>query len=213
GGRRARLRVHAPPRRRRAVRPGQLLQHGRGRARGGRVGRVRAARAHLRSAGDGRGARHAPAVGGARLQADRLTVQNVHAMRPEVRAEYERLRGRIDGDAAFGVRFDRSFTELRDPLFALYGTDERFPAQWAALLDAIARTAAQRPEALRVLEHEREMTADWLHREQAVGYVAYTDRFGGTLQGVRERLGYLRELGVGHLPLMPVPHAPSAPCT
>jgi amylosucrase len=28
------------------------------------------------------------------------------------------------------------------------------------------------------------------------GYVAYVDRFAGTLAGVRERLPYLRELGV-----------------
>jgi len=138
-------------------------------------------------------------------------VQNVHAMRPEVRAEYEHARGRLDGDAAFGVRFERFFTELRDPLFALYGTDERFPAQWTALLDAIARTAAERPEELRVLDHEREITTDWLHREQAVGYVAYTDRFGGTLRGVRERLGYLRELGVGYLHLMPLLQARTEP--
>src|SRR6185312_14249975 len=54
-------------------------------------------------------------------------------------------------------------------------------------------------------------TADWLHREQAVGYVAYTDRFGGTLQGVRERLGYLRELGVGYLHLMPLLQARPEP--
>jgi amylosucrase len=138
-------------------------------------------------------------------------VQNVHAMRPEVRAEFERVRGRIGGDAAFAVRLERFFTELRDPLVALYGADERFPAQWTALLDAIAQTAAQRPEELRVLDHEREITTDWLHREQAVGYVAYTDRFAGTLPGVRERLGYLRELGVSYLHLMPLLQARPEP--
>jgi amylosucrase len=138
-------------------------------------------------------------------------VQNVHAMRPEVRADFERARERLDGDAAFAVRLERFFTELRDPLVALYGADERFPAQWAALLDAIARAAAERPPELRVLDHEREITPDWLHREQAVGYVAYADRFGGTLQGVRERLGYLRELGVGYLHLMPLLQARPEP--
>ena len=131
-------------------------------------------------------------------------MQNVHAMRPEVREEHRRAQARVGGDAAFRVRFERFFTELRDPLVALYGADERFPAQWAALLDAIARTAAERPEELRVLDHEREITADWLHREQAVGYVAYVDRFAGTLAGVRERLPYLRELGVSYLHLMPL---------
>ncbi len=138
-------------------------------------------------------------------------VQNVHAMRPEVRAEYERARARLGGDAAFAVRLERFFTELRDPLVAVYGADARFAAAWERLLAAIARTAAERPAELRVLDHEREITGDWLHREQAVGYVAYVDRFAGTLQGVRERLPYLRELGVTYLHLMPLLAARPAP--
>src|SRR5688500_18836260 len=57
-------------------------------------------------------------------------VQNVNAMRPEVRAEYESALGRVAGDGAFGRRLERFFTELRDPLVAVYGHDERFPAAW-----------------------------------------------------------------------------------
>ena len=138
-------------------------------------------------------------------------MQNVHAMRPEVRADHERALARVGGDAAFRVRFERWFTELRDPLFALYGADERFPAAWAALLDAIARAATERPAELRALDHEREITADWLQREQALGYVAYADRFAGTLDGVRARLPYLRELGITYLHLMPLLHARPEP--
>jgi amylosucrase len=131
-------------------------------------------------------------------------VQNVYAMRPEVRAEYAELRARLDGDAAFLTRLERFFTELRDPLVALYGDDPRFPEQFAALLDAIAAATRDRDAELRRLDHEREITPDWLQREQAVGYVCYVDRFAGTLAGVRERLPYLRELGVNYLHLMPL---------
>ncbi len=131
-------------------------------------------------------------------------MQNVHAMRPEVRARHAQALRRIDGDDAFLLRLERFFTELHDPLHAVYGGDPRFPAAWEALLDAIAATAAARDPDLRVLDHEREVTPDWLHREQAVGYVAYVDRFAGTLQGVRDRLGYLQELGVTYLHLMPL---------
>src|SRR3954470_18547173 len=132
-------------------------------------------------------------------------------MRPEVRADFARASGRVGGDAAFRVRLERYFTELRDPLVALYGSDERFPAALGRLLDAIAATAAGRSEELRELDHEREITPDWLQREQAVGYVAYADRFAGTLRGVRERLPYLRELGVNYLHLMPLLAARPAP--
>ena len=118
-----------------------------------------------------------------------------------------RVRGgarAADGDAAFLTRLERFFTELRDPLVALYGDDPRFPEQFAALLDAMAATARERDPELRRLDHEREITPDWLQREQAVGYVCYADRFAGTLAGVRERLPYLRELGVNYLHLMPL---------
>jgi amylosucrase len=131
-------------------------------------------------------------------------VQNVHAMREEVRADYSAALSVVDGDDAFSVRFERFFTELRDPLFGLYGTDPRFPAAWERLLRAIADTAASRSRELRMLDHEREVTPDWLQREQAVGYVTYVDRFAGTLSGLRERLPYLRELGVTYLHLMPL---------
>ena len=132
-------------------------------------------------------------------------------MRPEVRAEYERAREGLGGDAAFGLRLERFFTELRDPLVALYGEDPRFPAMWGRLLGALEATAAGRDPELRILDHERELTDDWLQREQAVGYVTYVDRFGGTLTGVRERLGYLRELGISYLHLMPLLRARPAP--
>ena len=138
-------------------------------------------------------------------------VQNVHAMRAEVRADYEAALALVSGDDAFAVRFERFFTELRDPLFALYGDDPRFAAAWERLLRAIAPTAAERSRELRMLDHEREITPDWLQREQAVGYVTYVDRFAGTLAGVREQLPYLRELGVTYLHLMPLLHARPAP--
>ena len=132
-------------------------------------------------------------------------------MRDEVRAEYELALAHVDGDAPFQARFARFFTELRDPLVAIYGDDPRFPAQWRALLDAMTRCAAVREPELRRLDHEREITPDWLQREQAVGYVTYVDRFAGTLSGVRERLGYLRELGVSYLHLMPLLQARPEP--
>ena len=133
-----------------------------------------------------------------------VAVQNVHVMRPDVRAEYERLGRPLESDDAFHTRLARFFTELRDPLVAVYGADPRLQPALAGLLEAMARTSSERAPELKTLDHEREITPDWLRREQALGYVAYTDRFAGTLQGVRERIGYLRELGVSYLHLMPL---------
>ena len=133
-------------------------------------------------------------------------------MRPDVRADYERALGRIAGDDAFAVRFERFFTELRDPLVAVYGGRRAVPrrVRRAARRARRRRRGARRRSCAR-LDHEREITPDWLHREQALGYVAYADRFAGTLGGVRERLPYLRELGVTYLHLMPLLHARPEP--
>jgi amylosucrase len=131
-------------------------------------------------------------------------VQNIHAMRPDVRAEFEAVREALGGGVGFQTRLERWFTELRDPLVALYGAHPGFAEQFRELLTAIAAAAAERPPELARLDHEREITADWLHREQAVGYVAYADRFAATLRGVREKLPYLRELGVTYLHLLPL---------
>jgi amylosucrase len=131
-------------------------------------------------------------------------MQNRFAMRPEVRAEFERAVGDLGGDGALQVRLERWFTELRDPLLALYGHDPRFEGQWQRLLSAIAATAAARAPELKLLDHEREITPDWLQREQMLGYVTYVDRFNHTLAGLRERLPYLQELGITYLHLMPL---------
>jgi amylosucrase len=138
-------------------------------------------------------------------------VQNVHAMRAEVRTEYLAVRAGLAGDTAFHNRLERFFTELRDPLVRLYGEDPRFVPQWEALLGSIAGAAMARAPELRALDHEREITTDWLQREQALGYVAYADRFAGNLAGVRRRVPYLRELGITYLHLMPLLQARPEP--
>src|SRR3954468_5776085 len=133
-------------------------------------------------------------------------------MTPDVRAAYERaLEDIAVPDPAFAVRFERWFGDVLGPLRAVYGNDERFADAFRALLRAVADAAAARPTELRALDHEREITPDWLPRERAIGYVAYVDRFAGTLAGVRERLPYLRELGAGYLHLMPLLRARPAP--
>lgn len=39
---------------------------------------------------------------------------------------------------------------------------------------------------------------------ELLGYMVYTEQFAGNLEGVREHLEYLRELGVNYLHLMPL---------
>ena len=85
----------------------------------------------------GRGEGHDDPPDPQRDCATRRPVQNVHAMRAEVRADYEAALAWSQGDDAFAVRFERFFTELRDPLVALYGDD-------AAVRGRVGAAAARR---------------------------------------------------------------------
>ena len=126
-------------------------------------------------------------------------------------ARTTRRRWRGGRRRAFAVRFERFFTELRDPLVALYGDDARFAAAWERLLGAIARTAAERPR----------RAADARPRARDHARLAPA-RAGRRLRDLRRplrgdagrrarRLPYLRELGVTYLHLMPLLHARPAP--
>ncbi|WP_088315985.1 alpha-amylase family protein [Kineosporia sp. R_H_3] len=97
------------------------------------------------------------------------------------------------------LRLERWGPDLLQGL-AVYGDDAPL-AEVVRLVTAAART--RRP-ALAALDKRRLLRPDWFGAPDQVGYVCYADRFAGTLRGVGEKLGYLRELGVTYLHLMPL---------
>ncbi len=72
------------------------------------------------------------------------------------------------------------------------------------LLDIARAAYAARPDELHDLDERRLAEPDWFQRSHALGYAAYADRFGGTLEGVGEHVGHLTGLGVTYLHLMPL---------
>jgi amylosucrase len=113
------------------------------------------------------------------------------------------------GDAvAFLARVEVWFADAHAPLDELYG--ERLGGDTAVdgflgeLLGMALRAAAARPTGLRELDRRREAAPDWYQDQRMVGYVAYVDRFAGSLTGLHDRLDHLAELGVGYLHLMPL---------
>ena len=105
---------------------------------------------------------------------------------------------------AFLTRLDQLSFDIIGPLSQLYG-DVVDVSSFATdlVLDALD-AAASRPAALRRLDRRREIDPAWFQRSRMIGYVCYADRFAGSLQGVREHLDYLVELGVTYLHLMPL---------
>ncbi len=120
-------------------------------------------------------------------------------------AQSARLRLAFDDDRdadTFLARLDRYGPELLESLQAVYG--EAAGELYQRLTDALVLGTHERPQGLKRLDEARLLRPDWLQQEDALGYVAYTDRFAGTLKGIKAHLPYLKELGVSYLHLMPL---------
>ena len=103
----------------------------------------------------------------------------------------------------FELRLQRWWDDLYDGLAAVYPA-EQVPATAARLVELAAAAYRDRDPDLQRLDQARTLEPDWFQAPGMLGYAAYADRFAGDLAGVRERVPYLRELGVTYLHLMPL---------
>ena len=94
--------------------------------------------------------------------------------------------------------------DIERPLRLLYGERPDYETWRDHFLAVVARSYAQRSAELRMLDLQRLAEEDWFQQPRMVGYVCYTERFAGTLQGVEDKIDYLEELGVTYLHLMPL---------
>ncbi len=85
----------------------------------------------------------------------------------------------------------------------LYGDAPNFDGALERLAEGMTDYANARSDVLRALDDTRERDPNWFLAQDMIGYTAYVDRFGGTLQGVAERVPYLQTLGVRYLHLLP----------
>jgi amylosucrase len=100
------------------------------------------------------------------------------------------------------ARLRRWWPDLRESLVEVYGDDGDVLA--CRLVAIAARAASERPDDLKRLDLDRMLQPDWFQQPGMLGYACYTERFAGTLSDLGQRLGYLRELGVTYLHLMPL---------
>ncbi|HSA47211.1 MAG TPA: alpha-amylase family protein [Candidatus Competibacteraceae bacterium] len=127
------------------------------------------------------------------------------------------LRGLLDGllqgplrqmdhleQALFRIRYELYLPDVLRPLAKLYGDRPDFVAHLENLLGIVAQAYASRPEELRLLDLRRASEPDWFQQPGMIGYVCYVDRFAETLAGIKDKIPYLKELGVTYLHLMPL---------
>ncbi|MBZ5732888.1 alpha-amylase family protein [Nocardioides sp. TRM66260-LWL] len=101
----------------------------------------------------------------------------------------------------FELRLERWWPDLSAGVAAVHADALDVATRLAVIA---AEGFAARPDELHVLDERRLLEPDRLQRPEQLGYACYTERFGGDLAGVGERLDYLAELGVTYLHLMPL---------
>ncbi len=123
-----------------------------------------------------------------------------------------RLAGVLPAEAAhFLARLERYGPDVIELLRPLYGHRPDFEAWVEAILATAADAFLARPAELKALDARREADPTWYQHHTMIGAVCYVDRFAGTLEGIRQRIPYFRELGLTYLHLMPLFRTPDGP--
>lgn len=104
----------------------------------------------------------------------------------------------------FQLRYQLLIPDVLRVLEKLYGERADFSEQLEKLLEITASNYANRSSELRRLDLRRQSSPDWFQQSTMIGYVCYVDRFAGNLSAIREKIPYLKELGVTYLHLMPL---------
>jgi amylosucrase len=145
---------------------------------------------------------------------DLVPMKNIAWFRKESDTSLRRLLPRLEAryaaaaDAsewqAFVQRLGVHFPRLFDCLRQLYGGQYDFFYHLESILGSAAEMWLVRPAELKALDALRETDPHWYQSHRMVGAMCYVDLFAGTLAGLRERIPYLKELGINYLHLMPV---------
>lgn len=126
-----------------------------------------------------------------------------------------KLRGAFPGMVetpdwqVFEQRLEDHFHRLFNLLWKIYGPGYDFFFHVENILVTAARMWLDRPAELKGLDAIRENHPQWYQSNRVIGGMAYVDRFAGDLAGFREKIPYLKELGITYLHLMPLFKSPA----
>ena len=101
--------------------------------------------------------------------------------------------------AQFLRRLARHHDELRWLYMELYDNGSMF----CELMETLERFYTERSDALHAIDAAREAKPDWYKGSGLTGMMLYIENFGGTMNGVREKLDYLARANVNYIHLMP----------
>ncbi len=125
-----------------------------------------------------------------------------------------RLTGRF-GSQVDSAQWQEYLTRLQDHfprlfrlLHRLYGHHYDFFFHLEEILSSATQRWVERSDELKALDAIRAVDPAWFQSHRMVGAMCYVDLFSGDIEGLRERIPYLTELGITYLHLMPVFRSP-----
>lgn len=106
----------------------------------------------------------------------------------------------INGQAnEFELRLRKHHDELRWLYMELYNNGSMF----FELMECLNQFYQERSESLKAIDRKKEADPDWYRRNDLLGMMLYIDNFGGTINGVKEKLDYIQKSNVNYIHLMP----------
>ena len=122
----------------------------------------------------------------------------------------ERYSGKVDKVEwqNYIQRLTLHFPRLFNLLHELYGKEYDFFYYLSEILNTATLAWIERPAELKALDAIRENDPNWYKSNRMLGAVCYVDLFAGDLIGMKEKIPYLKELGVTYLHLMPIFRSP-----
>lgn len=108
----------------------------------------------------------------------------------------------------FYTRLGANFYAIHSLFHRLYGKRDDFEKQMLRLAEVLAVNYINRSKALKKLDIRRERDHNWFLSQEWVGMALYANAYADDLQGLGKRLGYLQELGVNMLHVMPILKCP-----
>jgi amylosucrase len=108
----------------------------------------------------------------------------------------------------FYTRLGANFYAIYSLFHHLYSGRDDFEQQLLRLVEVMASQYLKRSPHLKQLDVSRERNHNWFLDKEWVGMALYTDGFAGNLQGLKKKLGYLQELGINLVHILPILKCP-----
>lgn len=134
--------------------------------------------------------------------------RTLRRIRPKVHDRIHRVAHSPGEDALLIETIDDRLADhwprLFDLLYQLYGQHYDFFYYVERILLTAVDSWLDRPEDLKQLDLRREADPNWYLSERMIGGSLYVDLFSGDLNQLRDKIPYLRDLGLTYVHLMPL---------